>query len=122
MTGLAVLAKSSYARHVAILLKYPGHLNARPDLWLCCVYVQPQKLSKVLGRGHNLFLKFCSDPEPLHAEYERRWSICAATVDTAGETYPIWSDMFYAYTLCEHSYESSTVMNSCSKEITAQFL
>jgi len=65
MTGLAVLAKSSYTRHVAILLKYPGHLNARPDLWLCCVYVQPQKLSKVLGRGHNLFLKFCSDPEPL---------------------------------------------------------
>lgn len=27
----------------------------------------------------------------------------------------------YVYTLCEHSYESSTAINSCSNEITAQF-
>lgn len=51
----------------------------------------------------------------VHAEYERRWSMHATTVGIAGETYPIWSDKLYVYTLCEHSHESPTLMNSCSK-------
>lgn len=59
----------------------------------------------------------------VHAEYERRWNMYATTVDIAkGETYPIWSDMLYVRTLCEHSHESPTMMNSCSKQITAPFL
>lgn len=47
----------------------------------------------------------------------------ATTVGIAeGETYPVWSEMLYVHTLCEHSHESLTMMNFCSKHITAPFV
>lgn len=59
----------------------------------------------------------------VHAEYERRWNMYATTVGIAeGETYPVWSEMLYVHTLCEHSHESLTMMNFCSKHITAPFV
>lgn len=55
----------------------------------------------VFGKG----LKWCwACLILIHAEYKRRWNMCATTVGIAkGETYPIWSDMLYVHTLCEHS-------------------